>query len=90
MKCADVLATVAALSRNRPFTVGFAAETENLEAFAQEKLQKKNLDMIVGNLVGANLGFDRDDNSVVVLWPVVAGRKFIAPRRPNWPARSSR
>jgi len=69
VKCADVLAAVSALKDGRPFTVGFAAETEKLEAHALEKLQKKGLDMIVANLVGANFGFDRDDNSAVVLWP---------------------
>ena len=51
------------------FTVGFAAETEKLEAHALEKLQRKQLDLIVANLVGTNLGFDRDDNSAVLLWP---------------------
>jgi len=68
VKCPDVLATVAALPGG-PFTVGFAAETEKLEAHATEKLTRKNLGMIVANLVGVNLGFDRDDNSAVILWP---------------------
>jgi phosphopantothenoylcysteine decarboxylase/phosphopantothenate--cysteine ligase len=75
IKCPDVLAAVAALS-DGPFTVGFAAETEKLEAHALEKLEKKQLDMIVANLVGTNLGFDRDDNSAVILWP--GGRHEIA------------
>ena len=68
VKSTDVLTGVAALKAG-PFTVGFAAETENLEAQAQAKLEQKNLDMIVGNLVGQNLGFDCDNNSVIVLWP---------------------
>jgi len=67
VKSTDVLTGVAALKAG-PFTVGFAAETENLEAQAQAKLEQKNLDMIVGNLVGQDLGFDRDDNSAIVLW----------------------
>jgi phosphopantothenoylcysteine decarboxylase/phosphopantothenate--cysteine ligase len=75
VKCPDVLATIAALPEG-PFTVGFAAETEKLEAHALEKLQKKDLDMIVANLVGVNLGFDRDDNSAIVLWR--GGREEIA------------
>lgn len=75
VRCADVLAAVSALDR-RPFTVGFAAETERLEAHALEKLQKKGLDMIIANLVGAGLGFDRDDNSAVVFWP--GGQEDIA------------
>lgn len=67
VKSPDLLATIAALE-NAPFTVGFAAETEQLEHFAMDKLQRKQLDMIVANLVGANLCFDADDNEVVVLW----------------------
>ncbi|MDP6675613.1 MAG: bifunctional phosphopantothenoylcysteine decarboxylase/phosphopantothenate--cysteine ligase CoaBC [Gammaproteobacteria bacterium] len=67
VKSADILAEVAALKEG-PFTVGFAAETEKLEEHALAKLNRKNLDMIVANLVGTNLCFDRDDNSVLVLW----------------------
>ena len=67
VKSTDVLAEVAAM-KNGPFTVGFAAETQQLEKHARSKLERKNLDMIVGNLVGDNLCFDRDDNSVLVLW----------------------
>jgi len=67
VKSADVLAEVAALKAG-PFTVGFAAETEKLEEHARSKFERKNLDMIVGNLVGENLCFDRDDNSVLILW----------------------
>ena len=67
-KSPDLLATIAALG-DGPFTVGFAAETENLERFAIDKLERKRLDMIVANLVGKNLCFDADDNEVVVLWP---------------------
>jgi phosphopantothenoylcysteine decarboxylase/phosphopantothenate--cysteine ligase len=64
----DILAEVAAASP-RPFVVGFAAETENVEANAQLKLEGKSLDMIAANKVGANCGFDREDNALVVLWP---------------------
>lgn len=67
VRSADVLADVAAL-KNGPFTVGFAAETEKLAEHATAKLERKHLDMIIGNLVGDNLCFDRDDNSVLVLW----------------------
>ena len=67
VKSTDVLAEVAAL-KGAPFTVGFAAETEKLEEHARAKLERKNLDMIVGNLVGENLCFDRDENSVLILW----------------------
>jgi phosphopantothenoylcysteine decarboxylase/phosphopantothenate--cysteine ligase len=62
----DILATVAALPKP-PFTVGFAAETENLLANAKTKLLSKKVDMIVANQVGANLGFDTEENSVTIL-----------------------
>jgi phosphopantothenoylcysteine decarboxylase/phosphopantothenate--cysteine ligase len=48
----DILADVAQLANNRPFTVGFAAETHDLEQYALDKLAKKNLDMIAANWVG--------------------------------------
>jgi len=67
VRCPDILASVAKLER-APFTVGFAAETENLEKNARFKLEKKRLDMIVANRVGAGSGFDSDDNTVSVLW----------------------
>ena len=63
----DILASVAALAE-RPFTVGFAAETGNLREYAIGKLEKKNLDMIVANLVGAGRGFETDRNAVEVFW----------------------
>lgn len=63
----DILAEVAAL-RNPPFTVGFAAETENLAANAQSKLQSKKLDMIAANQVGEALGFDSGMNALTVFW----------------------
>lgn len=62
----DILTKVAALTK-RPFIVGFAAETENLLKNAKKKLKDKNLDMIVANQVGKNLGFNSDENSVVIL-----------------------
>lgn len=63
----DILASVAALNEG-PFTVGFAAETENLGQYAKAKLNKKHLDMIIANQVGENRGFDSDDNTVEVYW----------------------
>jgi phosphopantothenoylcysteine decarboxylase / phosphopantothenate---cysteine ligase len=66
-RCPDILASVAALAV-APFTVGFAAETENVVEYARGKLTKKNLDMIVANRVGRDCGFDRDDNSAIALW----------------------
>lgn len=66
-RTADILAEVAK-HKPRPFTVGFAAETEKLETHAREKLQKKRLDLLAANLVGAGKGFDRDDNTLTLYW----------------------
>jgi len=62
----DVLATVAARA-DRPYAVGFAAETESVEQNARTKLMKKNLDMIAANEVGHDKAFDCDDNQLIVL-----------------------
>jgi phosphopantothenoylcysteine decarboxylase/phosphopantothenate--cysteine ligase len=74
-RTADVLATVAARP-NRPFVVGFAAETESVEQHARAKLLKKNLDMIAANEVGHDKAFDCEDNQLIVLWR--AGRRDLA------------
>jgi phosphopantothenoylcysteine decarboxylase/phosphopantothenate--cysteine ligase len=63
----DILASVAALE-DAPFTVGFAAETENVREYALGKLTNKKLDMIVANRVGDEHGFDSDDNAVDIYW----------------------
>lgn len=63
----DILASVTALD-DAPFTVGFAAETENVRDYALGKLANKKLDMIVANRVGADCGFDVDDNAAEILW----------------------
>ena len=64
----DILAAVAALEK-RPFTVGFAAETDQLARYAQEKFQKKSLDMIAANHVGqAQGGFESEENALLVIW----------------------
>ena len=63
----DVLATIGR-SEAPPFLVGFAAETENVEANALAKLNGKNLDMIAANKVGEGLAFDKDDNALTVYW----------------------
>jgi len=65
----DILASVSALPAGpRPYTVGFAAETEKLEEYARGKLGSKNLDMIAANLVGQGRGFDQDDNTLTAYW----------------------
>ena len=63
----DILADVAALP-SAPFTVGFAAETDDLEANARDKLTRKKLRMIAANQVGKGRGFDVDHNTLNVFW----------------------
>ncbi|HLF10759.1 MAG TPA: bifunctional phosphopantothenoylcysteine decarboxylase/phosphopantothenate--cysteine ligase CoaBC, partial [Gammaproteobacteria bacterium] len=63
----DTLASVAALPQP-PFTVGFAAETQDVATQARDKLEKKHLDMIAANQVGPDCGFDRETNSLTVFW----------------------
>ncbi len=63
----DILKTVAQ-SANAPFTVGFAAETQNLKENALSKLQRKQLQMIIANDVSEpHQGFNSDQNSALIL-----------------------
>lgn len=63
----DILATLAN-REDRPFSVGFAAETQNLLAYAACKLRDKNLDLIVANDVSNTaIGFNSDDNAITVI-----------------------
>ena len=71
----DILAAVAALA-DGPFTVGFAAETHDVLAYAEGKRQAKGLDMIAANRVGPGIGFDSDHNALEVLWE--DGRRRLA------------
>jgi phosphopantothenoylcysteine decarboxylase/phosphopantothenate--cysteine ligase len=71
----DILATVAA-GRPRPFVVGFAAETQDVERNALAKLANKKLDMIAANRVGEGLAFDCDDNALTVYWD--GGKRELA------------
>ncbi|KJY79095.1 bifunctional phosphopantothenoylcysteine decarboxylase/phosphopantothenate--cysteine ligase CoaBC [Vibrio nigripulchritudo] len=69
VKNPDIIASVAQLSENRPFTVGFAAETQDVETYARRKLSKKNLDMICANDVSiSGLGFNSDSNALHLFW----------------------
>ena len=71
----DIIAEVAALPR-RPFIVGFAAETEDLERHARTKLESKRIDLIAANEVGPDRGFEAEDNALLLLWP--GGREQLA------------
>ncbi|WP_426270395.1 bifunctional phosphopantothenoylcysteine decarboxylase/phosphopantothenate--cysteine ligase CoaBC [Dyella kyungheensis] len=64
----DILATLAAQTV-RPFLVGFAAETHDVERYAQDKLKRKGLDMIAANQVGGGLGFEAADNALTLYGP---------------------
>ncbi len=79
----DILAAVARLPK-RPYCVGFAAESENLLAYAREKLVKKNVPLIIANIGGATFG--EDDNAITLVdaagdheWPR-AGKLALARR----------
>ena len=64
----DILAEVAGLD-GRPFCVGFAAETEQLEIHAEAKRRAKGVDLIAANLVAAGLGgFETEENALLLLW----------------------
>ncbi len=64
----DIVKSVADMAK-RPFVVGFAAETNDVEDNARSKLKRKRLDMIAANLVGDGIAFDCEDNALTVLWP---------------------
>ncbi|MPS38875.1 bifunctional phosphopantothenoylcysteine decarboxylase/phosphopantothenate--cysteine ligase CoaBC [Vibrio sp. VGrn 2] len=69
VKNPDIVASVAAMTEKRPFTVGFAAETNDVETYARGKLTKKNLDMICANDVSvAGQGFNSNDNAITLYW----------------------
>jgi phosphopantothenoylcysteine decarboxylase/phosphopantothenate--cysteine ligase len=64
----DILSSVAKNKGNK-IIVGFAAETENVERYAREKLKQKNMDMIVANnITEKNSGFEADTNKVLIIF----------------------
>lgn len=70
VKNPDIIAGVAAMSERRPFVVGFAAETQNVEEYARQKLVRKNLDLICANDVSlSGQGFNSDTNALQLFWP---------------------
>jgi phosphopantothenoylcysteine decarboxylase/phosphopantothenate--cysteine ligase len=63
----DILAELGRKKGDR-LLIGFAAETQNLQQEARRKLESKNCDMVVGNLVGASEGgFESDENEVILV-----------------------
>ncbi|MFM9269287.1 bifunctional phosphopantothenoylcysteine decarboxylase/phosphopantothenate--cysteine ligase CoaBC [Halomonas elongata] len=68
VKNPDIIARIAARD-DRPFVIGFAAETRDLEHYGRDKLTRKQLDMVVANDISRDgLGFGADDNAAVLLW----------------------
>lgn len=69
VKNPDIVAGVAALGTHRPYVVGFAAETNNVEEYARQKRIRKNLDLICANDVSdENQGFNSDSNALHLFW----------------------
>ena len=64
----DILGEVSALPAGRPFCVGFAAETDDVGAYAERKRRAKGLDMIAANQVSASIGIETDENALLVIW----------------------
>jgi phosphopantothenoylcysteine decarboxylase/phosphopantothenate--cysteine ligase len=77
----DILAELGRKKGDR-LLIGFAAETQNLQQESRRKLESKNCDMIVGNLVGGNeTGFESDENEVVLA--LSTGDLISLPRAPK-------
>lgn len=69
VKSPDIVAGVAALKTHRPYVVGFAAETNNVEEYARQKRTRKNLDLICANDVSLSTqGFNSDSNALHLFW----------------------
>ncbi len=69
VKNPDIVANIASLKKGRPFVVGFAAETNNIKAYALKKLTTKNLDLICANDVSdKKIGFNSDQNALTLYW----------------------
>ena len=65
----DIVSSVAG-HELRPFTVGFAAETESLLEHGRKKLVNKQLDLVIANDVSdKNIGFNSEENQVTLIWP---------------------
>lgn len=84
----DILQSLGEQKQGR-FLTGFAAETEDLAAYAADKLRRKNLDLIIANNVAApGAGFDVETNIISAFWPDVAAADGVA--REDWPLLTKR
>ncbi|QIW16789.1 bifunctional phosphopantothenoylcysteine decarboxylase/phosphopantothenate synthase [Pasteurellaceae bacterium RH1A] len=68
VKNPDIIASIAAMETNRPFVVGFAAETQNVADYAKAKRERKNLDLICANDVSGGQVFNADQNALQLFW----------------------
>lgn len=69
VKNPDIVAGVGALAQGRPYVVGFAAETRNVEEYARQKRIRKQLDLICANDVSlTDQGFSSDNNALHLFW----------------------
>lgn len=66
-KTTDILATLS-LANPQLFSVGFAAETNDVLSYARSKLERKGLQMVAANLVGEGKAFDQATNALEVVW----------------------
>jgi phosphopantothenoylcysteine decarboxylase/phosphopantothenate--cysteine ligase len=80
VKNPDILKDVAALL-NKPVSIGFAAETNDIESYALDKLQRKNLDMIAANKVGETEGFEGDNNELHLFWRPMVHKRRVHKRK---------
>lgn len=75
----DILADIASHAQRPRLVVGFAAETDHVEAYARGKLENKRLDLIAANRVGvAGSGFESDDNTLNV-YAATGESKLLGP-----------
>lgn len=83
IKNPDIIANVASLpKKDRPFVVGFAAETEQLSEYAQKKLKQKKLDMICANDVSnQKIGFNSEYNALIIYLP--DHKEIVLPTAPK-------
>ncbi|HCO00108.1 MULTISPECIES: bifunctional phosphopantothenoylcysteine decarboxylase/phosphopantothenate--cysteine ligase CoaBC [unclassified Methylophaga] len=72
----DIITSVANADERPELVVGFAAETDDLQQYAQHKLQQKRLDLIAANQVGDGLAFGQDNNALEIFWE--GGHKSLA------------
>lgn len=69
IKNPDIVAAVGTLTKQRPYVVGFAAETHNMEEYARQKRINKQMDLICANDVSqTGQGFNSDNNALHLFW----------------------